>query len=72
MSETIKILTIQDISCYRQCSITVALPVISAFGIERVGGNVQNAHYLWMRKVHHLPVCVDKLVIISLYHFLFS
>ena len=29
-----KILTIQDISCYGQCSITVALPIISAFGIE--------------------------------------
>ena len=34
MKDTIKILTIQDISCYGQCSITVALPVISAFGIE--------------------------------------
>ena len=34
MNETIKILTIQDISCYGQCSITVALPIISAFGIE--------------------------------------
>lgn len=34
MKETIKILTIQDISCYGQCSITVALPIISAFGIE--------------------------------------
>ena len=34
MNETIKILTIQDISCYGQCSITVALPVVSAFGIE--------------------------------------
>ena len=34
MSETIKILTIQDISCFGQCSITVALPVVSAFGIE--------------------------------------
>ena len=34
MSETIKILTIQDISCYGQCSITVALPIVSAFGIE--------------------------------------
>ena len=34
MTETIKILTIQDISCYGQCSITVALPVVSAFGIE--------------------------------------
>lgn len=29
-----KILTIQDISCVGQCSLTVALPVISAFGIE--------------------------------------
>lgn len=29
-----KILTIQDISCFGQCSITVALPMISAFGIE--------------------------------------
>ena len=34
MSKTTKILTIQDISCYGQCSITVALPIISAFGIE--------------------------------------
>ena len=34
MCENTKILTIQDISCYGQCSITVALPVISAFGIE--------------------------------------
>lgn len=34
MNDTIKILTIQDISCYGQCSITVALPVVSAFGIE--------------------------------------
>ena len=34
MSETIKILTIQDISCFGQCSITVALPIVSAFGIE--------------------------------------
>ena len=34
MNETTKILTIQDVSCFGQCSITVALPVISAFGIE--------------------------------------
>ena len=34
MSENIKILTIQDLSCYGQCSKTVSLPVISAFGIE--------------------------------------
>lgn len=29
-----KILTIQDISCYGQCSLTVALPIISSLGIE--------------------------------------
>ena len=29
-----KVLTIQDISCYGQCSITVAHPIISACGIE--------------------------------------
>ncbi|MBQ3253945.1 MAG: pyridoxamine kinase [Acholeplasmatales bacterium] len=29
-----KILTIQDISCYGQCSITVALPILSAYGVE--------------------------------------
>lgn len=29
-----KIITIQDISCYGQCSITVALPILSAAGIE--------------------------------------
>ena len=34
MNANTKILTIQDISCFGQCSITVALPVISAFGIE--------------------------------------
>ena len=31
-----KILTIQDISCLGKCSITVALPVISAMGVETV------------------------------------
>lgn len=29
-----RIVTMQDISCVGQCSLTVALPVISAFGIE--------------------------------------
>ena len=29
-----KVVTIQDISCYGQCSITVALPIISHYGIE--------------------------------------
>ena len=29
-----KILTIQDFSCVGKCSLTVAIPIISAFGIE--------------------------------------
>ena len=29
-----RILTIQDISCIGRCSLTVALPIISAMGIE--------------------------------------
>jgi len=31
-----RILTIQDISCFGQCSLTVALPILSACGIETV------------------------------------
>ena len=31
-----RILTIQDISCVGKCSITVALPIISAMGTETV------------------------------------
>ena len=29
-----RILTIQDISCFGKCSLTVALPILSAMGIE--------------------------------------
>lgn len=29
-----KIMSVQDISCYGQCSLTVALPILSAFGYE--------------------------------------
>ena len=29
-----RILSIQDISCVGKCSLTVALPIISSFGIE--------------------------------------
>ena len=29
-----KILTIQDISCFGKCSLTVALPLLSSMGIE--------------------------------------
>ena len=31
-----RILTIQDISCLGKCSLTVALPLLSAMGVERV------------------------------------
>lgn len=31
-----KVLTLQDISCYGQCSLTVALPIISSYGIETI------------------------------------
>jgi len=31
-----KVLTLQDISCFGQCSLTVALPVLSACGIETI------------------------------------
>ena len=31
-----KLLSVQDISCYGQCSLTVALPIISSYGIETV------------------------------------
>ena len=31
-----RVLTIQDISCFGKCSLTIALPVISALGVETV------------------------------------
>ena len=31
-----RILTIQDISCFGKCSLTVALPILSAMGVETV------------------------------------
>ena len=31
-----RILTIQDISCFGKCSLTVALPLLSAMGVETV------------------------------------
>ena len=34
MSDYKRVLTIQDISCFGQCWLTVALPIISACGIE--------------------------------------
>ena len=34
MSEYKRILTVQDISCVGQCSLTVALPILSACGVD--------------------------------------
>lgn len=31
-----KVMTLQDISCYGQCSLTVALPIISSCGVETI------------------------------------
>ena len=31
-----KVLSVQDISCYGQCSLTVALPILSSYGIETI------------------------------------
>lgn len=36
MQDTLKILSVQDISCYGQCSNTVMLPLLSAAGLEVV------------------------------------
>lgn len=49
-----KVLTIQDISCMGQCSLTVALPIISACGVETThtafGGIVYT--YRWIYRVY--------------------
>lgn len=44
-----RILTIQDISCVGQCSLTVALPIISACGVETavVPSAVLSTHTAW-------------------------
>lgn len=34
MNKSMRVLTIQDVSCFGQCSTTVALPILSALGIE--------------------------------------
>ena len=41
-----RLLTVQDISCVGQCSLTVALPIISACGIETaiLPGSVLSNH----------------------------
>ena len=45
MAQDHRLLTIQDISCVGQCSLTVALPIISACGIE-AGISYNSGHFL--------------------------
>ena len=51
-----RVLTIQDISCVGQCSLTVALPIISSFGIE-------TAEFLRQFYQHILPLQGSRLLI---------
>ena len=53
-----RILTIQDISCFGKCSLTVALPLLSAMGIETaiLPTAVLSTHTLFVRRdLHRLP-----------------
>ena len=63
---TKRVLTMQDISCLGQCSLTVALPIISACGIVTVilpsavlsthtGGSFKNYTFPG-RNIHYLAV----------------
>ena len=36
MEELKRVVAVNDMSCFGKCSLTVALPVISAFGVEAV------------------------------------
>ena len=40
-----RIVSIQDISCFGKCSLTVALPIISAMGIEACPVNAYRRIY---------------------------
>ena len=61
-----KIVTIQDISCYGQCSITVALPILSAFGFETaiVPSAVLSTHTSGFKNftVHDLSGEIPKII----------
>ena len=61
-----KIVTIQDISCYGQCSITVALPILSAFGFETaiVPSAILSTHTSGFKNftVHDLSCEIPKII----------
>lgn len=61
-----RIVTVQDISCLGKCSLTVALPIISAMGIETsiIPTAVLSTHTLWEHYVcddltDNIPLVVD-------------
>ncbi|MGL4950208.1 MAG: pyridoxamine kinase [Anaeroplasmataceae bacterium] len=62
-----KILTIQDISCYGQCSITVALPVLSSYGVETVilPSAILSTHTAGFKNMYIKDLTDDMLPIIN-------
>lgn len=56
-----KVLTIQDISCTGRCSITVALPILSACGIETaiIPTSVLSTHTSGFTGLHHRDLTGD-------------
>ena len=63
-----RILTIQDISCVGQCSLTVALPIISACGIETaiLPTAVLSTHTAGFKGFTVLPMTDDLSAAVSL------
>ena len=58
-----RILTVQDISCLGKCSLTVALPIISAMGIEAAvlptaGPHDIIARYSWIAFLLCFSACL--------------
>ncbi len=62
-----KIVSVQDISCYGQCSLTVALPILSAYGIETaiLPSAILSTHtggftdFAWVDLTEEMPRIVD-------------
>ena len=54
-----RIVTIQDISCFGRCSQTVALPIISALGIETIPlpTAILSTHTGEFKDYTFLPLC---------------
>lgn len=62
-----RVLTIQDISCVGQCSLTVALPIISSFGIETsiiptavLSNHTMFKEYSFLDLTDQIPIIKEK------------